>query len=212
MRQNVRVELTRACPRPLPSMASVPHYSGGCAVTRRKYWWLMALVPLSLALPALASDAGGDSSETHVAAEEATDLPESAPFSMEALNTELGKAIEYVAAVERHAEIQRQAAEAARRAERARRARTVRSAAASASTPAGGRCGGDLPPCWVMMRESRGDPNAYNPTGCSGRGCYGKWQCDPRTCDGTGTEAEQDAEARRVWDNGRGCSHWNACG
>lgn len=63
-----------------------------------------------------------------------------------------------------------------------------------------------------MMRESGGNIHAYNPTGCSGRGCYGKWQCDPRTCDGTGTEAEQDAEARRVWDNGRGCSHWAACG
>lgn len=74
-----------------------------------------------------------------------------------------------------------------------------------------GACGGDLPPCWVMKRESGGNINAYNPTGCSGRGCYGKWQCDPRTCDGTGTEEEQDAEARRVWDNGRGCSHWAAC-
>lgn len=76
-----------------------------------------------------------------------------------------------------------------------------------------GRCGGDLPPCWVMRRESgpNGDPNAFNPTGCHGRGCYGKWQCDPRTCDGTGTEAEQDAEARRVWDGGRGCRHWDAC-
>lgn len=74
-----------------------------------------------------------------------------------------------------------------------------------------GRCGGDLPPCWVMMRESGGNIRAHNPTGCSGRGCYGKWQCDPRTCDGTGSEAEQDAEARRVWDHGRGCSHWNAC-
>lgn len=83
---------------------------------------------------------------------------------------------------------------------------------------ASGRCGGDLPPCWVMARESTGpgypnggDPNAYNPTGCGGRGCRGKWQCDPRTCDGTGTEAEQDAEARRVWANGAGCSHWAAC-
>lgn len=73
------------------------------------------------------------------------------------------------------------------------------------------RCGGDLPPCSVMMRESGGDINAYNPTGCNGRGCRGKWQCDPRTCSGVGTEAEQDAEVRALWDNGRGCSHWNAC-
>lgn len=76
-------------------------------------------------------------------------------------------------------------------------------------------CGGDLPPCWVLRRESGGDPNAYNPTGCyeaPGRvGCRGKWQCSTSTCSGTGSEAEQDAEARRVWDHGRGCSHWAAC-
>lgn len=83
----------------------------------------------------------------------------------------------------------------------------------------GAPCGGDLPPCWVLDRESGhndGIVNTYelharNPGGCSGRGCFGKWQCDPSTCDGTGSEAEQDAEARRVWANGAGCSHWNAC-
>lgn len=82
-----------------------------------------------------------------------------------------------------------------------------------------GVCGGILPPCYVLDRESGygdGDPNTYNPnarnpSGCSGRGCYGKWQCDPNTCDGTGTEEQQNAEAARVWDNGRGCSHWDAC-
>lgn len=74
-----------------------------------------------------------------------------------------------------------------------------------------GRCGGDLPPCWVMNRESGGNPNAYNPTGCGGRGCYGKWQCDPHSCNGTGTEAQQDAAAAALWDHGRGCSHWAAC-
>lgn len=74
-----------------------------------------------------------------------------------------------------------------------------------------GRCGGDLPPCWVMNRESGGNLNAYNPGGCSGRGCYGKWQCDPRTCSGHGTEEQQDAEARALWNNGKGCSNWAAC-
>lgn len=72
-------------------------------------------------------------------------------------------------------------------------------------------CGGDLPPCWVMMRESGGNIHAYNPTGCGGRGCRGKWQCDPRTCSGTGSEEQQDAEARALWRNGAGCSHWQAC-
>lgn len=88
-----------------------------------------------------------------------------------------------------------------------------------AAEPGGLPCGGDLPPCWVLDRESGyndGDPwtydvHAYNPTGCGGRGCYGKWQFDPRTGDGTGTEAEQDAEARRVWAGGAGCSAWAAC-
>jgi hypothetical protein len=69
----------------------------------------------------------------------------------------------------------------------------------------------DLPPCWVMDRESGGDINAYNPTGCGGRGCRGKWQCDPRTCSGTGTEEQQDAEARALWNHGAGCAHWQAC-
>jgi hypothetical protein len=62
-----------------------------------------------------------------------------------------------------------------------------------------------------MERESGGDINAYNPDGCNGRGCYGKWQFDPRTGDGTGTEEQQDDEARRVWANGAGCEHWGAC-
>lgn len=80
-------------------------------------------------------------------------------------------------------------------------------------SPSGHPCGPafDLPPCSVMMRESGGNIHAYNPTGCGGRGCRGKWQCDPRTCSGTGSEEEQDAEARALWDHGRGCSHWAAC-
>jgi hypothetical protein len=75
----------------------------------------------------------------------------------------------------------------------------------------GHACGGDLPPCYVMRRESGGDIHAYNPHGCGGRGCYGKWQCDPRTCTGRGTEAQQDDEARALWNHGRGCQHWSAC-
>ena len=35
-----------------------------------------------------------------------------------------------------------------------------------------GQCGGDLPPCWVMMRESRGDIRAENPRSTAS----GKWQ------------------------------------
>lgn len=82
-----------------------------------------------------------------------------------------------------------------------------------------GACGGDLPPCSVMRRESGGNIRAINRTGCGGRGCYGKWQFDPRTWAGYGgyqfasdaPESVQDAKARELWAGGRGCSHWNAC-
>lgn len=86
-----------------------------------------------------------------------------------------------------------------------------RHASTGAPVYGSGACGGDLPPCWVMNRESRGNIHAYNPVGCGGDGCYGKWQCDPDSCDGTGTEAEQDAEAARLWNGGAGCANWNAC-
>lgn len=83
-----------------------------------------------------------------------------------------------------------------------------------------GQCGGDLPPCWVLARESGGNIEAVNHTGCGGRGCYGKWQFDPRTSRGLGYEGTmdqypeqvQDEAARTLWANGQGCSHWAACG
>lgn len=90
----------------------------------------------------------------------------------------------------------------------------------STSTGSGsGSCGGNLPPCSVMGAESGGDPGAVNATGCDGRGCYGKWQFDPRTSQGLGypgvmtdyPESVQDEAAAALWAGGRGCSHWNAC-
>lgn len=103
----------------------------------------------------------------------------------------------------------------------ARVAMSKRSSAAGAIN--GHPCGGDLPPCWVLDRETggTGDPNSYNPDGCVERdehgnvqhqGCSGKWQCSHSTCSGTGTEDEQDAEARALWADGDGCQHWAACG
>lgn len=82
-----------------------------------------------------------------------------------------------------------------------------------------GACGGRLPPCWVMMRESRGNIRAVNYGGCGGRGCFGKWQFDPITSRGLGysltmdqyDEPEQDDAAASLWQWGRGCSHWGAC-
>lgn len=106
---------------------------------------------------------------------------------------------------------QNNAAEAARQATARRAARHATASHSSAASYGSGACGGNLPPCWVMMRESGGNIHAYNPTGCGGEGCNGKWQCDPRSCNGTGSEAEQDASAAALWDGGRGCSNWNAC-
>lgn len=86
--------------------------------------------------------------------------------------------------------------------------------------------GGCAVPGYICHRESRGDPNAVNPTGCSGRGCYGKYQFDPNTWNAVArdmgrpdlvgnaagaSEADQDAVAAHLWDGGNGCSHWAAC-
>lgn len=120
--------------------------------------------------------------------------------------------------------------------EAAVRAEAVRKAAAAISTPTtvraapvartpavessgSGACGGSLPPCSVMRSESGGNPRAVNRTGCGGRGCFGKWQFDPRTSAGLGydltmdqyPESVQDDAARSLWNSGRGCSHWDAC-
>jgi hypothetical protein len=78
-----------------------------------------------------------------------------------------------------------------------------------------GACGGDLPPCYVMRRESGGSLTAQNPTSTAS----GKWQFLRSTWAGFGgyseawmaPESVQDAKARILWDGGRGCSHWSAC-
>jgi Transglycosylase-like domain len=72
--------------------------------------------------------------------------------------------------------------------------------AAAVSAPSG-NCGGDLPPCWIMMRESRGNIRAMNPSGAAG-----KWQIMPGTWNGYGgyasaadaPESVQDAKARTM--------------
>lgn len=81
--------------------------------------------------------------------------------------------------------------------------------------PSSGRCGGDLPPCYVMMRESGGSLTARNPSSSAS----GKWQFLDSTWAGFGgytsaylaPESVQDAKARALWAGGAGCSHWNAC-
>lgn len=90
-----------------------------------------------------------------------------------------------------------------------------------------GQCGGSLPPCYVMMRESRGDIRIWNggcyaPIGwrgkspCGASSASGKWQAIRSSWGGYGgyvnaadaPEAVQDAWARRLYAGGRGGSHW----
>lgn len=123
----------------------------------------------------------------------------------------------------------------------ARTSRTPRVATASTGTAAaytgnssgsvnGYPCGGDLPPCAVLRRESGGDPRKWNggcyaPVGWTGRSpcgtssASGLWQFVRGTWNGYGgylnaadAPAEvQNEKARLAWAGGRGCSHWKAC-
>ena len=127
------------------------------------------------------------------------------------------------------ARLDAEAAEAARQAqaereavaaqERVTQAATVPVQTTPAPAPASygsGACGGDLPPCYVMMRESGGDPTAQNPSGDAS----GKWQFIDSTWAGYGgyakaryaPESVQDEKARALWAGGAGCGHWSACG
>lgn len=121
------------------------------------------------------------------------------------------------AAADYEAEIaarQQAAAEAARAREaiQTRSEPTQQASPSPAQTPSSGRCGGDLPPCCVMMRESGGSLTAQNPTSTAS----GKWQFVNGTWGGYGGYAEawqapesvQDARARELWAGGAGASHW----
>jgi len=127
------------------------------------------------------------------------------------------------------ARIDAEAAETARQAEAARAEQDRQQRAAQAepepaepqSAPdpvsqyGSGACGGDLPPCYVMMRESGGDITAQNPTSTAS----GKWQFIDSTWAGYGgyakaryaPESVQDEKARQLWAGGAGCGHWSAC-
>lgn len=92
-----------------------------------------------------------------------------------------------------------------------------------------GRCGGDLPPCWVLGVESGGDIRVWNggcyaPVGHAGPGpcgstASGKWQFLRSTWAwfrgylnaADAPEWVQDEKARLTWAGGLGCSHWSAC-
>lgn len=127
-------------------------------------------------------------------------------------------------------------AEEARKAAAARAARqvAVRAASVGVAVPEGAMaapgfdhaCGGDLPPCSVLRRESGGDLRVWNghcyyPIGYAGSNpcgstASGKWQFIRSTWNGYGgylnaadAPAEvQNAKARELWAGGKGASHW----
>lgn len=75
-----------------------------------------------------------------------------------------------------------------------------------------GVCGGDLPSCCIMRRESGGSPTAQNPSSSAS----GKWQFMHDTWAGYGgyenakdaPASVQDERARQVWAGGAGASNW----
>lgn len=91
------------------------------------------------------------------------------------------------------------------------------------------QCGGSLPSCSIMQRESHGDTRIWNggcyaPIGwtgsrspCGGSTASGKWQIVRGTWNGfdgylnaaDAPEAVQDAKARILWAGGAGCGHWS---
>lgn len=94
-----------------------------------------------------------------------------------------------------------------------------------AVTAAQGRCGGSLPSCCTMERESHGNPYAVEPghagapsgdPGDPWHHASGKWQFMPETWNGyqgypyaaAAPEAVQDDKAREVFAGGAGASHW----
>ena len=83
---------------------------------------------------------------------------------------------------------------------------------APVDTSVHGACGGNLPPCCVMMRESHGNPTVVNRSS----GASGKWQFMTATWAGYGgyataaqaPESVQDAKAAELWAGGSGSGHW----
>lgn len=117
------------------------------------------------------------------------------------------QARQHQADLEKVAAIQRLAA-----AQEANRAAAAVQQPAPVSSGVQGACGGNLPPCCVMMRESRGNPTAVN----ASSGASGKWQFMANTWANYGgyptaasaPEAVQDQRAAQVWAGGAGAGHW----
>jgi len=150
-----------------------------------------------------------------------TPAPRPAPTPTQQFLVEVQQAYQLVAYIDQLRAQHDTAALAALAAEAQRsvpqpRARDRQRGSASSPASSGGRCGGDLPPCYVMERESGGSLTAEN----SRSSASGKWQFLDSTWNGYGgyahasdaPETVQDARARELWNGGAGCSSWSACG
>ncbi len=113
-------------------------------------------------------------------------------------------AIEKLAAAEERA--------AAEQAEAERNAQAAQQQSAPQPVSASGACGGNLPPCCVMMRESGGNPTVVN----ASSGAAGKWQFMTSTwanykgypTAAAAPEHVQDERAAQLWAGGAGAGHW----
>jgi hypothetical protein len=91
-------------------------------------------------------------------------------------------------------------------------AQRAQSRKALARTGRGGGGGGSCNPGSIVQRESKGDPNAVNPSS----GAAGQYQFLPSTWSGYGgysraedaPESVQDERFDEVWAGGAGSSHW----
>ena len=136
---------------------------------------------------------------------------------------------------ERQEKIEAEKAEAAEAPAPSSGSKQAPEAPASSGAPApaasSGSCGGDLPPCYVLNRESGGDARIWNggcyaPVGhlgsspCGSSSASGLWQFVRGTWGGYGgyvnaadaPPSVQNAKARELWAGGAGCGHWGACG
>lgn len=137
-------------------------------------------------------------------------LPATAEAIADSVDAKQAQRVEFMKAV--GAANARAEAEAAERAEAEAEARKAAETPAPQPVSAQGACGGNLPPCCVMMRESGGNPTAVNPSS----GASGKWQFMPSTWANYGgyptaasaPEAVQDERAAQLWAGGAGAGHW----
>lgn len=99
------------------------------------------------------------------------------------------------------------------------RASAVQSSGGVSGSVNGFPCGGMLPPCYVLARESGGNPTVIEGHGSPFSHASGLWQDMPATWNNYkgypyAAAAPPDIQNefnRILWNNGLGCSNWSAC-